>query len=70
MYMIIYTLWNLDTKIQRETDARPHAHTVIGIEMNQLAGDRHQRDRERWSEKDGVSEVKEYIKALSVQAAV
>lgn len=38
--------------------------------MNQLAGVRHQRDRETWREREGVSEVKGHIKALGVQAAV
>lgn len=67
VYTIIYAhqhLGNSDTKTQ--TVKRTHTKGVIQIETSQLAGDRHQRDRERWRER----EVKEYIKAVSVQAAV
>lgn len=62
----------LDTKIRREMDTRAHTHTqtLIRMEINQSAGDRRQCDRERWREKEGVREVKEYIKALGVQGAV
>lgn len=42
--------------------AQEHDETVtqthMRIEMNQLAGDRHQRDRERWREMEGASERK------------
>lgn len=69
-YMIIWAHTHTRSGIStKNTLKNGHAHTVIWIEMNQLASGRHQCDRKRWRER-GVSDEEEYIKALSVQAAV
>lgn len=47
-----------------------HTHTQSHQNRDEPIITRHQCDRERWSEDDGVREVKEYVKALSEKAAV